>query len=106
MFVSSFLSKQRGIDILKKENGARHKTDFTCNHRGREKDRERINRGIWSIIINTHLCICVSASECVCVCVYGKNVFISRWLTEIWLVGTQSQREKSGQKASFLLELD
>lgn len=39
-------------------------------------------------------------------CVYGKNVFISRWLTEIWLVGTQSQREKSGQKASFLLELD
>lgn len=76
MFVSSFLSKERGIDILKKENGARHKTDFTCNHRGRETDRERINRGIWSIIINTQ-CACAFVSLRVCVCVCMGRMFLS-----------------------------
>lgn len=70
------------------------------SHADAERERERINRGIWCIIINTH-CVCVG----VCVCM-GGLFLISRWLTETWLLGTQSQREESRQKASFLLEPD
>lgn len=72
--------------------------------------RERNNQLrhlVYKHTLRAHVFVCAGVCVffvCVSVCM-GGMFFISRWLTETWLLGTQSRREKGKQKESFLLEL-